>query len=66
MAYGYFNVWNFNPVIYIKKFTGNYKKATAEIEATITMFFPEKSATISQELSANNKALLHKLLRCIS
>ena len=40
----------------------NYAKAYIEI--TIKMFFPEKSATIIQELHADNNALLNKLLKC--
>ena len=38
--------------------------AAADIEIILKMFFPEKSATISQELHADNNTLLNKLLRC--
>ena len=38
--------------------------AASDIEIILKMFFPEKSATISQELHADNNALLNKLLRC--
>ena len=41
----------------------NINHAAADIEIILKMFFPEKSATISQELHADNNALLNKLLK---
>ena len=38
--------------------------AASDIEIILKMFFPEKSSTISQELHADNNALLNKLLKC--
>ena len=44
----------------------NYKRTIASyIEAAITMFFPEKSETIREELHADDNALLNKLLKYI-
>ena len=66
---GFFIIWDFNPVPYKRGFSTNYmnyKRTTASyIEAAITMFFPEKSTTISQELHADDNVLLNKLLRCM-
>ena len=59
-------MWDFEPVPYKRCFSVNYmnyKIALTDIETIITLFFPEKSATISQELFADNNALLNKLLK---
>ena len=63
-TYGTFLLWDFNPVAYARNFSGNCTIAVSDILSIVTLFFPEKSATIRQELYANDDALLNKLLRC--
>ena len=64
LTYGYFNVWKFGPIPYKINFSNTNIIGARDVEMTIKMFFPEKRATIRQELFANNYALLSKLLRC--
>ena len=64
LIYRYFNVWNFEPVVYKRKFFGNCMITVSDIIIIINLFFPEKRATITQELYADDNALLNKLLRC--
>ena len=66
LTFGYFLVWNFDPEAYAKYFSENCMIAVADIISIITLFFPEKSATISRELYADDNALLNKLLRCFA
>ena len=64
LIYSYFNVWNFEPVAYKRKFFGNCMITVSDIITIINLFFPEKRATITQELYADDYALLNKLLKC--
>ena len=61
-------MWDFEPEIYGRQYSissmSNINHAAADIEIILKMFFPEKSSTISQELHADNNALLNKLLKC--
>ena len=62
---GYFIIWISKTVPYAKSFSRNRVISTADIIPIIKMFFPEKKYNdIEEELYADNKALLNKLLRC--
>ena len=50
MTSGYFNIWDFDPVPYVRNFSKKYMDY-GTIKTIIKMFFPEKSVTaIRQEL----------------
>ena len=61
---GYFIIWDSKPVPYGWNFSRKYMD-NRMIERIIKLFFPEKRYDdIEKELSADNNALLNKLLRC--
>ena len=66
LTYGYFLVWNFVREAYAKYFSEDCTIAESDIISIITLFFPEKSATIRRELYADDAVLLSKLLRCFA